>query len=187
MFEPIDYENIKLKEVATDILTTPFLMPEFCEILLQCATEFKEWENSASQIHVTHNLHLEKEQPGFYDIINEGLEQYIWPRLYKWWSTDPIQSKSIFIVKYSEDTQKDLSLHHDNSYISASIKLNSNYDGGTLYFPHQRYDVEEVPVGSLIIWPSQITHLHGAKKLIRGTKYSMTIWTERCLELLKMH
>jgi hypothetical protein len=172
----------KFEEAATDIITTPFLSPEFCETLVDCAKSFSTWEGPEDQTYPTQNLHMEKELPVFHQIINEALTDMIWPKVRRWWDIDKIKTKDLFIIKYSTDTQVDLGLHHDDSFVSASIKLNNNYDGGSLYFPHQRFSVEDIPAGNIIVWPSQITHLHGSKKLTAGEKYSITIWTKLCSE-----
>jgi hypothetical protein len=173
-------QSTRFEEVAPDILTTPFLTKDFCETLIDCAKEFSNWEGPEDQTYPTQNLHLHKELPVFHQLINEGLEDQIWRKAQKWWNVDRIQTKDLFIIKYSTDTQTSLDLHHDDSFISASIKLNNDYDGGALYFPHQRFSTEDIPAGNIILWPSKVTHLHGAKKITAGEKYSITIWTEEC-------
>ena len=94
------------------------------------------------------------------------------------WALDQeVETKDIFIVKYSKDTQTKLKMHVDDSYISGSIKLNNNYEGGILTFPRQSVTNQETEVGDLLIWPSQITHPHNSTLLEEGEKYSITIWT----------
>ena len=56
--------------------------------------------------------------------------------------------------------------------------LNNNYDGGILTFPRQSVTNQEVKVGDLLIWPSEITHPHNSTELKGGEKYSITIWTD---------
>jgi predicted 2-oxoglutarate/Fe(II)-dependent dioxygenase YbiX len=62
--------------------------------------------------------------------------------------------------------------------VSASIKLNDDYEGGVLEFPRQQFDNSSVAVGSLIAWPSLVTHPHASTPLQSGVKYSLTIWCE---------
>ena len=44
--------------------------------------------------------------------------------------------------------------------------------------PFQGYDNSAQPVGSLLAWPSLVTHPHEANQLTRGVKYGLTIWCE---------
>ena len=87
--------------------------------------------------------------------------------------------KDAFLIKYDQKRQNELKLHNDASLVSGSIKLNDDYEGGELYFPRQRFSNQNIPVGKCILFPSQVTHGHSSIKLLSGTKYSMTIWTQR--------
>ena len=87
--------------------------------------------------------------------------------------------RDLFAIKYSMESQKSLRLHHDMPLVSGSLKLNNNYAGGELVFPRQGVDNRELEVGSIIIWPGQVTHPHECKELKSGTKYSLTLWTAR--------
>ena len=81
------------------------------------------------------------------------------------------------------DTQKSLPPHHDDSFITGSVKLNSNYDGAEVLFPRKNFTNRHIEVGDLLLWPGNITHLHESTELISGEKYSLTIWTDECSEL----
>jgi hypothetical protein len=35
-----------------------------------------------------------------------------------------------------------------------------------------------VPIGSLLVWPSLVTHPHGTDRLTSGVKYGLTVWFE---------
>ena len=180
MFEPIKHKTC-LKEVASDILHTPLLEPSFCQVLFDFAKTFDNWSsNREDRYYSTHDCHLQKESPAFYEIISDALDELVFPKVADFWDVNPFEVSDMFIVKYSQDTQTNLSYHHDESFISASIKLNDNYSGGVLNFPHKNYDNSKVEVGDIILWPSQVTHLHGSSSLTEGEKYSLTIWTKQC-------
>lgn len=58
-----------------------------------------------------------------------------------------------------------------NKYV-AILYLNSNYDGGELYFPD--HNIEFKPTAySLIIFPGGVENLHGVKTITSGTRYTM--------------
>ena len=37
-----------------------------------------------------------------------------------------------------------------------------------------------IPVGTLAMFPGQVTHGHRVEEVTAGTKYSLIIWTSRC-------
>jgi predicted 2-oxoglutarate/Fe(II)-dependent dioxygenase YbiX len=74
--------------------------------------------------------------------------------------------------------QEELRMHHDVAQVSASIKLNDDYDGALLEFPRQNFTNADVAVGDALVWPSLVTHPHASTQLTRGEKYSLTIWCE---------
>ncbi|MEY4365303.1 MAG: hypothetical protein RLZZ305_647, partial [Actinomycetota bacterium] len=50
--------------------------------------------------------------------------------------------------------------------------------GAELEFPRQGWTNAAMPVGTLIAWPSLVTHPHATRPLVSGEKYSLTIWCE---------
>ena len=56
--------------------------------------------------------------------------------------------------------QESLRIHHDVAQVSGSIKLNEGYTGADLVFPRQVFDNSAVAVGSMLVWPSLVTHPH---------------------------
>jgi predicted 2-oxoglutarate/Fe(II)-dependent dioxygenase YbiX len=87
--------------------------------------------------------------------------------------------RDAFVMKYTPDTQNKLALHHDASLVTGSIKLNEEYEGGSLVFPRHNTSNDETEVGRCILFPGQVTHGHQCEEITKGTKYSLTIWTSR--------
>ena len=69
-------------------------------------------------------------------------------------------------------------MHHDDSYITGSIKLNNDYTGAELLFPRQKFSNKDVQVGDLLLFPGEVTHPHKCAPLKSGEKYSLTMWTK---------
>jgi predicted 2-oxoglutarate/Fe(II)-dependent dioxygenase YbiX len=69
-------------------------------------------------------------------------------------------------------------MHHDVAQVSASIKLNENYQGAELQFPQQNFSNREMKIGEMIAWPSLVTHPHLSAPITGGVKYSATVWFE---------
>lgn len=181
MEEAFHTKNIKVRSIGQDILCLEFMTPSYAKAIIEIAEEVKEW-TSVPHRYATHDVLLEEKFPDLFEIIQEHLNHGVWPIVKKYWQMEDFnfQAYSAFVVKYSEDTQTSLDLHHDDSFISASIKLNDEYSGGLLQFPRQNADNGPVPVGSILVWPGRITHPHKCSDLTSGTKYSLTIWTREC-------
>lgn len=82
-----------------------------------------------------------------------------------------------FVIRYdAAGGDVELGLHHDVAQISASMRLVDGYEGGALEFPRQGWDNAAVPVGSLTVWPSLVTHPHRGAPVTRGRKYGLTLW-----------
>lgn len=82
------------------------------------------------------------------------------------------------MIKYEVGQQEELRLHHDVAQVSASIKLNDDYEGAELEFPRQKYSNKNLRVGQMLAWPSLVTHPHRSLPITRGVKYSATVWFE---------
>jgi predicted 2-oxoglutarate/Fe(II)-dependent dioxygenase YbiX len=103
----------------------------------------------------------------------------MWPAIRQWWPyVDYHGLRDAFIIRYALGEQENLRMHHDVAQVSASIKLNDDYEGAALEFPRQKFSTEYVPVGDLIVWPSLVTHPHECTQLLSGVKYSLTVWCE---------
>ena len=115
-----------------------------------------------------------------YEELEKHFMSQVAPIIESYWKPCHVYGmKDAFLIKYDQKRQNELKLHNDASLVSGSIKLNDDYEGGELYFPRQRFSNQNIPVGKCILFPSQVTHGHSSIKLLSGTKYSMTIWTQR--------
>jgi predicted 2-oxoglutarate/Fe(II)-dependent dioxygenase YbiX len=111
--------------------------------------------------------------------VEQDIGIRLWPALQQWWPLiDYHGLRDAFVIRYAMGEQEELRMHHDVAQVSASIKLNDDYDGGVLEFPRQKFSNTDVPVGDVIAWPSLVTHPHASSQLTRGVKYSLTIWCE---------
>ena len=97
----------------------------------------------------------------------------------KWTPMQHMGLRDAFTMKYSMATQKELGFHTDASLVTGSVKLNDDFEGAELIFPHQDFSNINVPKGKCILFPSAVTHGHKVPELISGVKYSLTMWTSR--------
>ena len=170
--------DLSYKEVAQDLLVTKLLSESECKDLIAKSDALGGWGNLDGDKFPAQEIRLKK----------LGLwKQYevLWrDRLFKicekhWKPVEYMGLRDAFTMRYAMDTQKSLGLHTDASLITGSVKLNDNYEGATLYFPRQDFTNLDVPVGSCILFPSQVTHGHYVDELQSGVKYSLTMWTSR--------
>ena len=174
------FTDIDLKEVEYYMFSTPFLTKEFCNYILNKCKELNTWGSAVEEHgYNTQDIYFELELPEIYHTITNGLKTLVFSKLKETLGLDDIPDPyTMFAIKYSMDTQKSLNLHHDDSFISGSIKLNDNYEGADLEFPEQEFTNKDLGVGDLLLWPAALTHKHKSNELLKGEKYSLTIWTK---------
>jgi hypothetical protein len=164
----------------TDMLTVSFLDQDQCKKLIKLAEDVGSWTPMPGDKFPAQEIRLRDISPDLYSQLEDHWTKYIKPLCEQYWS--PMLHTSIrdaFVMKYTVDTQRSLPLHHDASLVTASIKLNDDYEGADLVFPRQSKSNKDIPVGEAILFPGQVTHGHMCEELISGTKYSLTIWTSR--------
>ena len=178
MFESV-FKYPKLEEIATDILLIDFLEEEFCSFIVEACKSSNTWApNKRDKKYFTQDIHLSTELPVIYEILAEHFNTVICDVVSSFWQVDDFVISDLFAIRYSLDSQKSLPLHHDDSFITGSVKLNTEYTGAELLFPRQSFSNINVPIGSLLVFPGKITHPHRCKELLTGEKYSLTIWTK---------
>ena len=162
------------------LLLYNFLSEDYCTELIEEAEKFNEWEQLPNDKFPGKEVRLNKLQTKFFEIYEKAYKEKMVPTIEKYWH--PLLTygiRDLFAIKYSLGTQTKLNLHHDMSLVSGSMKLNNDYTGGVLRFPRQGVDNSQTPVGSIIIWPGQVTHGHECTEITSGVKYGLTLWTSR--------
>jgi len=174
--------NPKVEQVATDILCVEFWKPEFCKIIIEAADKINQYESRPNDPVPGQELRIDTISKEFYISFCKHWKQIIQPILDKFFMLPAEQWfmgwRTPFIIKYEMDKQKYLRPHMDDSLITGTVRLNNEYTGGELVFPRQNYSNKDVPVGSILIWPSSIQHIHYSSNLTSGIKYSLIGWTK---------
>jgi hypothetical protein len=169
----------ELVEVAPDLLVLPFWTESMCAAVVRAAEEVGGFASDPDDPVPGHEVSVAVISPKLFDELQNDIGVRIWPQLRSVWPlVDYYGVRDAFVIKYSSDTQTELRLHHDVAQVSASVKLNDGYVGAELDFPRQKYTNADVPVGSLLVWPSLVTHPHQTLPLTAGVKYGLTIWFE---------
>jgi len=161
-----------------DLLSTAFWTPEMCRAVVTAAEAAGAWASDPDDPVPGREVSLATISPVLFANLEGHVRQLVVPMLRSHWPT--IADTGIhdaFVIKYAAATgRSDLPLHHDVAQISGSVRLNDGYEGGVLEFPRQGFSNEKMPIGTLLVWPSLVTHPHHSSPVTRGVKYSLTIW-----------
>lgn len=168
-----DYEVID-----KDMIVVDFMSEHQCQQMVEIAEQHGEWQSLPLDTYPAQEIRLK--QLGLYEELEKHWQEHIKPIIEKYWSPIVVEGvRDAFMLRYSTDSQTKLGLHHDSSHVTGSVKLNKNYKGGELVFPRQGINNADIPVGKLLLFPGQVTHPHECVELTEGTKYSLTIWSQR--------
>jgi len=172
-----DRSHIELLD--TDMVVVPCWTPDFCRLMIAAAEASGSFSANEFDPVPAQEVSLATISPVLFERIQNDFGSRIWPQLKSVWPLiDYHGINDAFIIKYEVGKQEELRVHHDVAQVSASIKLNDDYEGAVLEFPRQNKSNESVPVGSMLAWPSLVTHPHASTPIRSGVKYSMTIWFE---------
>lgn len=174
----ISLKSQDFSQHSDDVIEVDFLTKEECDKIISIAEAYGYWTSMDGDKFPAQEIRLRA--LGIWDYIervwNERLNSICEKH---WWPIEMYGLRDAFVMKYTMDTQKDLPLHTDASFITGSIKLNDAYEGADLYFPRQKFSTEGVGVGKCVLFPGSVTHPHQCKELKSGVKYSLTMWTKR--------
>jgi hypothetical protein len=165
-------------EIAPEILQMPFWTPAFCRAVIRAA-DLIGFEPDPDDPVPGHEVSLAAISPVLYRAVEHDVGERVWPQLQAHWPLIEYRGlRDAFVIRYRPGEQQSLRVHQDIAQVSATVRLNEGYEGASLAFPRQRFDNVAQPVGSLLAWPSLVTHPHGVGPLRSGVKYALTMWCE---------
>ena len=164
--------------IEKDMILIDFMSEHQCQRLIEIAEQNAEWKSLPNDTYPAQEIRLK--ELNIYQELEEHWQKHVKPIIEPYWNPMVVEGvRDAFMLKYSTDSQTKLALHHDSSHVTGSVKLNKNYKGGELFFPRQGISNADIPVGILLLFPGQVTHPHECVELTEGTKYSLTIWSQR--------
>lgn len=176
--------SVSVHEVASEMYAMSCWTPEFCAALIRAADLVGGYSSHESDPVPGQEISLASISPSLFEAVQNDMGMRIWPQLQQHWPLiDYHGINDAFIIRYEVGGQEELRIHHDVAQVSASVKLNNDYSGAELQFPRQNFSNAQLPVGSLVAWPSLVTHPHLSAPITRGVKYSLTIWFELPISL----
>lgn len=167
-----------LTELGPELYVVPFWTPGFCAAIVRAAS-LVGFSPDPDDPVPGHEVSLATISPVLFAHLQDDLGARIWPQLQQVWPLiDYHGVRDAFVIRYAAGEQEELRLHHDIAQVSGSVKLDDGFEGSQLRFPRQGVDNADVPVGSLLVWPSLVTHPHETAPLTGGVRHGLTIWFE---------
>ncbi len=171
--------SFEIRKVADEMFALSCWTPDFCGALIQAAEATGTFEINPHDPVPGHEVSLAVISPRLFNAVEADFGLRIWPQLQQQWPLiDYHGIQDVFVIKFEVGQQEELRMHHDVAQVSASIKLNDDYQGAELEFPRQKFSNREIKIGEMIVWPSLVTHPHCSASIISGVKYSATVWFE---------
>jgi hypothetical protein len=163
--------------VAPEIVTVPFWTPEFCATVVRATEACGAWAADPDDPVPGAEIPLATISPQLFAHVEAHVAELVVPALRAVWPEFGWRGlHDAFVIRYVAGGTDELPLHHDVAQISASVRLNHGYTGGALEFPRQEWDNAGVAPGTLVAWPSLVTHPHRSQPVRAGVKYGLTIW-----------
>ena len=167
-----------LVDLGHDLLAVPFWTPAMCRAVIVAAEAADAWGSDDTDPVPGEEVSLATISPVLFGSVESHMQELVLPLARVHW---PLLADAgmhdAFVIKYgASGAVRELRLHHDVAQISGSIRLNEGYEGGVLEFPQQGYANGDVAVGTMLLWPSLVTHPHRSTPVLRGVKYGLTVW-----------
>lgn len=168
----------KVDVIDTDMLVIDFMTQSQCEDLIAIADKHGGWGSLSYDKFPAQEIRMK--ELGLWEELEAHWQKHLYPVIEKYWKPMEMYGlRDAFVMRYALDTQVSLSHHTDASLVTGSVKLNDDYEGADLVFHRQNISNKDIPVGRCILFPGMVTHGHECLELIKGTKYSLTMWSSR--------
>ncbi len=162
---------------AWGIYALPFLTPEFCKALTWFADTVGDYKPAPGDPYGRSEISTDR-----IDQLNAVMEE-LFNRYMKKLSEACYGyrvSKVIanFVLKYSMGTWQSMGRHFDDpaGHVTMVVVLNDGFTGGGLHFPRYEWTAKGVPPGTMVIFPSQTTHLHEGLTITSGERFALVFW-----------
>lgn len=178
-FGPFADDVAPVVDVGAELVVVPCWTPSFCRAIVRAAELLGGFAPDPDDPVPGDEVSLAAISPRLFQAVQDDVGARIWPWLQTRWPLAEYHGiRDAFVIRYEAGAQESLRLHHDVAQISASIRLDDSFEGAELAFPRQGYDNRDQPVGSMLAWPSLVTHPHEVLPLRSGVKHAVTIWFE---------
>jgi len=164
--------------IDKDMFVIDFMTQSQCEDMIAIADKHGGWGSLSYDKFPAQEIRMK--ELGLWDDLEAHWEKNLYPIIENYWKPMAMYGlRDAFVMRYALDTQVSLSHHTDASLVTGSVKLNDDYEGADLVFHRQGVSNKDIAVGRCIMFPGMVTHGHECLELIKGVKYSLTMWSSR--------
>ncbi len=169
-----------VSEIGNDIFAVPLFTCSYCDRLTSFVDAVASFTiDSDNDAFAAPEFKVRDLSPLIERSVRHVIVQHIAPIMYQKWCVVPSIIHDPFIIKYSSSTKNKMERHHDmHSDVTISVNLNNTFEGGGLHFVRQNITTSGLPVGTAVIFPGRVTHMHEALPIHSGRRLVLTIWTE---------
>jgi hypothetical protein len=171
-------------EPAEQIFLFRLFTPEFCRLLVDEAEHSGKWRTEADtedhpysdfqEVSLPDTTQHLSHMPGLEAVYEQIVRRHLYPLMAQNWTTFKLQKISPpYILKYSDDHIRSMSLHHDLETITLVVYLNEDFTGGGTYFPRWKYHTGKQRPGTAIMYPGGLSHEHEGIAITSGKRYLM--------------
>lgn len=169
-----DYELL-MDTPMPGVYTFPLLSPVWCREMLAAATG-ANWTVNRHKNYPTNDFLLEDFSSRVHGLYRETLRNLVHKAVEKaFMYTGDLQSEETFVVRYKQEAQAKLALHHDSSDYTVTLALTEpgvdHQGGGTFFVQHKQ--IVHLKQGHIMFHPGKFTHKHGARPVTGGERYVM--------------
>lgn len=175
--------DLVVDEPIDHVYCMRFFNGDFCKKIIEEAEYTKKWTTDRHEFYPTTDMVLQELQ--FNDIFNDLISKLIMPMAINRFQLDgKVWNKmncENFIAKYTPFTQAQLAIHYDASDLTTLVNLSKpdiDFTGGGTYFPKYKA-LYRPPQGSVSVHPGNITHKHGARVVLEGSRYIIVSFMNR--------
>ena len=165
--------ELMIDELGPSVVEFSLFTTKFCEEMIQLSETKGVWTEGRHEFYPTNDMLMDV--IGMKDIYTRVIRDFVAPLATWYWTLegegwDKMQDET-FIIRYKADKQGHLSLHHDYSQYTLAVKLNDEFEGGGTYFPAYKLLANPKRVGNAILHPGLVSHRHGGRPVLSGTRY----------------
>ena len=174
-----------LHEASEQIYEFRLFTPEACRLIIAEAERCGGWRTKADILD--HPYDADCKNPCFTDTTLElenmpaaarlyagVVEHHFVPMIAHLWPVFRLQKVNPpYILKYHPSVVGGMAAHYDLETIGLVVYLNDDFEGGGTRFPRWNYTTSHLPVGSAVIYPGGLSHVHEGLPITSGTRYLM--------------
>lgn len=174
------YFDLVVEQLHDDIYHFPLFTHEFCSELIGYTEQKADWTKDRHQFYPTNDVLLT--DLGLQQMYRRVLEKFCHPIARMQWKLEGDRWMNTmvdesFVARYKAEEQQSLAVHSDFSDYTFTVGLNVNFEGGGTWFPRQQI-LANPRGGYCTLFPS-MTHPHGGRPTIRGTRYILVSFCRR--------